>query len=122
MAETYIRVSRQWKYLSRAVGRIGNTVDLLPTAKSDVAAARRILERAINPHDVPEKFTIGKSGANAPAIASVKNSASIDVLMRQSKYLNTLLSRIIEQPNDSPNQSRCTHLNITISFSVSLGW
>ena len=55
MDETYIKVAGEWKYLYRAAGRAGDTVDFLLTAKRDLAAARRFLEHAINLHDVPEK-------------------------------------------------------------------
>jgi len=47
MDETYIKVSGQWKYLYRAVDRAGDAVDFLLTAKRDMSAARRFLERAI---------------------------------------------------------------------------
>jgi len=50
MDETYIQVGGQWKYLYRAVDRLGHTVDFLLTAKSDHAAARRFFERAIGLH------------------------------------------------------------------------
>ena len=90
MDETYIKVSGQWKYLYRAVDRDGDTVDFLLTAKRDLAAARRFLERAINLHDVPEKITIDKSGANTAAIEGVKADACVDILMRQNKYLNNI--------------------------------
>ena len=46
MDETYIKVAGEWKYLYRAVDRAGDTVDFLLTAKRDMAAARRFLERA----------------------------------------------------------------------------
>jgi len=59
--ETYIKVSGQWKCLYRAVDRDGDTVDFLLTAKRDLAAARRFLERAVNLHDLPEKIAIDKS-------------------------------------------------------------
>ena len=75
MDETYIKVASQWKYLYRSVDRAGDTVDFLLTAKRDMAAARRFLERAINLHDLPEKITIDKSGANTAAIESVKADA-----------------------------------------------
>ena len=58
--ETYVLVGGQWKYLYRAVDRLGQTVDFLLTARRDVAAARRFFERAICQHDVPEKITIDK--------------------------------------------------------------
>ena len=93
MDETYIKVSGQWKYLYRAVDREGDTVDFLLTAKRDLAAARRFLERAINLHDVPEKISIDKSGANTAAIASVKSDACVDILMRHSKYLNNMVEQ-----------------------------
>ena len=48
--ETYIKVGGQWKYLYRAVDRLGQTVDFLLTAHRDVAAARRFFERAIDRH------------------------------------------------------------------------
>jgi transposase-like protein len=50
-----------YKYLYRAVDRLGQTVDFLLTARRDVAAARRFFERAIGQHDVPEKITIDRS-------------------------------------------------------------
>src|SRR5450432_107893 len=37
--ETYVRVSGQWKYLYRAVDKLGQTVDFLLTAQRDEAAA-----------------------------------------------------------------------------------
>jgi putative transposase len=51
------------------------------------------MERAINLHDVPEKISTDKSGANTAAIESVKADARVDSLMRQCKYLN----KIVEQ-------------------------
>jgi len=75
MDETYIKVAGKWRYLYRAVDRAGDTVDFLLTAKRDMAAARRFLERAINLHDLPEKITIDKSGANTAAIERVKADA-----------------------------------------------
>ena len=93
MDETYIKVAGQWKYLYRAVDRAGDTVDFLLTAKRDKAAARRFLERAINLHDVPEKITIDKSGANTAGIESVKADACVDILMRQNKYLNNIVEQ-----------------------------
>ena len=93
MDENCIKVSGQWKYLYRAVDRDGDTVDFLLTAKRDLDAARRFLERAITLHDVPEKITIDKSGANTAAIESVKADASVDIVMRQNKYLNNIVEQ-----------------------------
>ncbi len=92
MDETYIKVAGQWKYLYRAVDKSGDT-DFLLTAKRDLAAARRYLERAINLHGLPEKITIYKSGANTAAIRSINDDACVDVELRQSKYLNNLVEQ-----------------------------
>ena len=54
MDETYIKLAGQWKYLYRAVDKLGDTVNLLLSAKRDLAAARRYLECAINLHGLPE--------------------------------------------------------------------
>jgi transposase-like protein len=93
MDETCIEVAGQWKYLYRAVDRSGDTVDFLLTAKRDLAAARRYLERAINLHELPDKLTIDKSGANTAAIRSVNADACLDSELRQSKYLNNMVEQ-----------------------------
>ena len=46
MDETYIKVNGQWKYLYRAVDKVGKTVDFLLTAKRDKKAAMRFFEKA----------------------------------------------------------------------------
>ncbi|CDN90603.1 Integrase, catalytic region [Hydrogenophaga intermedia] len=73
--------------------REGDAVDFLFTAKRDLAAARRFLECAINLHDLPEKITIDKSGANTAAIESVKADACVGILLRQCKYLNNIVEQ-----------------------------
>ena len=93
MNETYIKVAGQSKYLDRTVARSGDPADFLLTAKRDLAAALRFLERAINLHDVPEKITIDKSGANRAAIERVKADDCVDILMRQNKYLNKIVKQ-----------------------------
>ena len=47
----------------------------------------------MNLHDVPDKITIDKSGANTAAIESVKADACVDILMRQNKYLNNIVEQ-----------------------------
>lgn len=91
--ETYVLVGGQWKYLYRAVDRLGQTVDFLLTARRDVAAARRFFERAIGQHDVPEKITIDKSGANTAAVRGLIADSGAAIELRQSKYLNNLVEQ-----------------------------
>ena len=93
MDETYIRVGGQWKYLYRAVDRLGQTVDFLLTARRDLAAARRFFEQAIDQHDVPESITIDKSGANTAAVRSLVADSGAAIELRQSKYLNNLVEQ-----------------------------
>jgi putative transposase len=93
MDETYIRVNGEWKYLYRAVDRLGHTVDFLLTVRRDVAAARRFFERAIDLNDVPEKITIDKSGANTAAVRGLIDDSGIAIELRQSKYLNNLVEQ-----------------------------
>ena len=66
--ETYISIKGQWKYLYRAVDKLGRTVDFLLTAKRDRRAASRFLRKSIEQCGTPAKITIDKSGANAAAI------------------------------------------------------
>ena len=49
MDESYIKVAGQWKYLYRAVDKVGDTVDFLLTAKRDKAAARRLSGEGYQP-------------------------------------------------------------------------
>jgi len=91
--ETYVRVAGQWKYLYRAVDRLGQTVDFLLTAHRDVAAARRFFERAIDLHDAPEKVTIDKSGANTAAVHGLVADSGLPIELRQSKYLNNVVEQ-----------------------------
>lgn len=93
MDETYIQVSGQWKYLYRAVDRLGQTVDFLLTARRDEAAARRFFERAISLHDLPEKITIDKSGANTAAVKGLIEDSGLHIELRQSKYLNNIVEQ-----------------------------
>src|SRR4029450_5702871 len=91
--ETSVPVGGQWKYLYRAVDRLGQTVDFLLTARRDAAAARRFFERAIDQHDAPEKITIDKSGANTAAVRGLLADSGGVIELRQSKYLNNLVEQ-----------------------------
>ena len=93
MDETYIKVAGEWKHLCRAVNLDGHTIDFLLRAKSDYAAARRFLERAIDLHGVPEKIAIDKSGANTAAIKGIQTNSGADMEMRKIKYLNNIVEQ-----------------------------
>jgi putative transposase len=91
--ETYVRVGGQWKYLYRAVDKLGQTVDFLLTAHRDMAAARRFFDQAIDLHGEPETVTIDKSGANTAAVRSLITDSGLDIKLRQSKCLNNLVEQ-----------------------------
>ena len=91
--ETYVGVGGEWKYLYRAVDKLGQTVDFLLTARRDLAAARRFFERAIDLHGAPEKITIDKSGANTAAMHGLVADSGLAIEQRQSKYLNNLIEQ-----------------------------
>ncbi len=93
MNETCIKVSGQWKYPYRALDESAHTIDFLRAAKRDLAAARRFLERAINPHDISEKIAIDNSGASTAAIESIRADPRPDIQLRQSKYLNNIVEQ-----------------------------
>jgi len=63
----------------------------LLTAKRDVAAARRFLERAIDLNGLPDKITIDNSGANTAAIQSIQLDCGVDIELRRIKYLNNIV-------------------------------
>ncbi|MBC7414156.1 MAG: IS6 family transposase [Herminiimonas sp.] len=93
MDETYIKVAGLWKYLYRTVDKSGDTVYFLLRAKRAHAAARAFFERAIGLHDMPEKITIHKSGANTAAIVSIQADSGLTIVLRQSKYLNNIVEQ-----------------------------
>ena len=93
MDETYVLVGGQCKYLYRAVDPDGATVDFLLTAKRDLAAARRFLERAIGQHGLPDKVTIDKSGANTAAVKRIQADTGAPIELRQVKYLNNIVEQ-----------------------------
>lgn len=53
----------------------------------------RFFEKAINLHDVPEKITIDKSGANTAAVRVWLEESGLAIEVRQSKYLNNIVEQ-----------------------------
>jgi putative transposase len=92
MDETYIRVKGEWRYLSRAVDKHGQTIDFLLTEQRDQEAALRFLKKAIRRHGVPEKITIDGSAANKAAITSYNGnrSASENLTLATASFYGVL--------------------------------
>lgn len=93
MDETYIKIKGQWKYLYRAVDKEGQTIDFLLTAHRDKKAALRFLKKAVRHHEMPDKITIDKSGANTAAIEALQEETGQAIEIRQNKYLNNLVEQ-----------------------------
>jgi transposase-like protein len=48
--ETYVKVAGRWTYLCRAIGQV---IDVLRSARRDLAAARRFFTRALRAGTIP---------------------------------------------------------------------
>ena len=93
MDETYLKIKGQWKYLYRAVDKEGQTIDFLLTVHRDKKAAKRFLKKAVRQHELPDKITIDKSGANAVAIEALIEETGHEIEICQNKYLNNLVEQ-----------------------------
>ena len=91
--ETYIKVRGQWKYLYRAVDKLGDTIDFLLTAKRDAKAALRFLRQAIRNNGTPVKINIDKSGTNTTAIETYNKECGSTIEIRQCKYPNNIIEQ-----------------------------
>jgi transposase-like protein len=93
MDETYIKVKGVWKYLHRTVDKHGKTVDFLLTAKRDMAASKRFLDKAMAANGDPDKVATDKSGANTAAIDAINATRDVPIVVRQVKYLHNIVEQ-----------------------------
>jgi len=93
MDETYIKVHGKWRYLYRDVGKYGDTIDFLLTAKRDENAALRFLHKAIDNNGRPEKINIDGSAANAAAIKEYNKGYKTNIERRSCRYLNNIVEQ-----------------------------
>ena len=97
--ETYIKVSGRWCYLYRAIDRDGQLVDLLLSAKRDMAAAQRFFRSAQTVAGRrPEQVTTDGHNSYPRAIAEVLGKR---VKHRCSRYKIIESSRIIGASNSA---------------------
>ena len=61
--ETYLRVAGKWAYVYRAVDQHGQVIDVLVSAKRDLAAARRFFSRALCTGTIPAEVTTDRAPA-----------------------------------------------------------
>lgn len=74
MDETYIKVVGKWRYLCRAVDRLGDTVDFLLTGRRALAAARRFPVCVINLQDICPQGPPSKRAAPIRPLLKVRSS------------------------------------------------
>ena len=110
MDEAYIKVEGIWKYLYRAVDKQRKTVDLLLTAKRDIATAKHFFDEAMGGNGNPDKVPMDKRGANKAAIDAIKAVRRVAILDTPSQipqqYRRAGLSR--DQAHDQAD----AHLQI----------
>jgi IS6 family transposase len=59
--ETYVKVSGRWTYLYRAIDQHGQVIDVLLSARRDLAAARRFFIRALRAGTIPAEVTTDRA-------------------------------------------------------------
>jgi transposase, IS6 family len=95
--ETYIRVKGKWRYLYRAVGSTGATLDFLLSAKQDADAAKRFLAKALGRqnHPAPRVIHTDGHGAYPPAVVQLKEEGALaqNCRHRVGRYLNNVVEQ-----------------------------
>jgi transposase-like protein len=61
--ETYVKVSGRWTYLYRAIDQHGQVIDVLPSDRRDLAAARRFFILALRAGTIPAEVTTDRASA-----------------------------------------------------------
>ena len=95
--ETHIKVKGVWTYLYRAVDSLGQTIDVLLSARRNAAAAKRFSRKALSqPHTVnPRTITVGKNPAYLHAVTDMKRAGELWRFsrVRQRKYLHNIVEQ-----------------------------
>jgi putative transposase len=68
-------------------------VDFLLTTKREMAAAKRIFDKAMRANGDPDKVAMDKSGANKAAMDAINADRAVPILIRQVKYLNNIVEQ-----------------------------
>jgi transposase, IS6 family len=82
--ETYLKVAGTWTYLYRAVDQHGQVIDVLLSARRDLAAARRFFTRALRAGTVPVEVTTDR----APVYPRVLDELISSALHIVEQYAN----------------------------------
>ncbi len=95
--ETYVKVKGRWAYLYRAVDSTGQTIDFLLTAKRDLHAAKRFLQKALRAagHPAPRVINVDRNPAYPAAVEQLQAEGSLRqrCRLRQCRYLNNRIEQ-----------------------------
>lgn len=95
--ETYIKVKKEWVYLSRAVDSHGNTLDVFFSPTRNAQAAKQFLLKTLTASHTnsPRVINVDKNAAYPKAFAELKTEGHISAHceLRQVKYLNNLIEQ-----------------------------
>ena len=70
--ETYTKVKGRWTYLSRAVDKVGGTIDFYLSERRDVNAAKHFFRKAIKSVGSPRVITLDAYAASHRAVRELK--------------------------------------------------
>ncbi len=95
--ETYIKVGKACKYLYRAVGKEGNTIEFMLSAKRDVSAAKRFFKKMMRAEHcrLPFSISVDKNAAYPEAFSTSQAERIVpqDCKLRRVKYLNNVIEQ-----------------------------
>ena len=73
--ETYLKVAGKWTYVYRAIDQHGQVIDVLVSAKRDLAAARRFFNQALRIGTIPAEVTTDRAAVYPRVIDELIPSA-----------------------------------------------
>jgi transposase-like protein len=95
--ETYVKVSKEWKYLYRAVDSHGQTIEFMLSAKRDVCAAKRFFKKVMRAEHrrLPFSVSVDKNAAYPEAFSTSQEDRIVpkDCKLRRVKYLNNVIEQ-----------------------------
>ena len=95
--ETYIKVGKTCKYLYRAVGKEGQTIEFMLSAKRDVPAAKRFFKKMMRAEHrrLPFSISVDKNAAYPEAFTTSQAERIVphDCKLRRVKYLNNVIEQ-----------------------------
>jgi len=93
--ETYVKVSKSWKYLYHALDKDGCTIKFMLSAKRDVSAAKRFFKKMMRADHrrLPFSISVDKHASYPDAFTTSQNEKVLpkDCRWRRTKYLTNIV-------------------------------